>query len=294
MFLTSVYLVVILVDDVPNIRWKVVKIEKVQVPATQSRTAYQEDEEDEETISWRRENLYIEMDHWRADGITRIISSSTRPISSLLDYLWVGDGRILLSGAGTTYMELLHAMEPIIAAQAGHFWTKSLQSIGMSLDVIDNSICSDVKTRAMVDQWRYLFGVWRSNFPQINAEIEATIETVGALSDSSPAKKRELDNINAVYSRLLKTSAGLQLRNGESFQAVMSTLSIMESKAAIGQGHKIQKLTELAFVFIPLSFTASVFGMEVKVQDILNTSLCFSLLWCSSSYFFFFYMFTKL
>lgn len=57
----------------------------------------------------------------------------------------------------------------------------------------------------------------------------------------------------------------LQKRNTDTFQALMSTMSIMESKAAITQGHKMEKLTELAFVFIPMSFVASVFGMEVKV-----------------------------
>jgi hypothetical protein len=42
-------------------------------------------------------------------------------------------------------------------------------------------------------------------------------------------------------------------------------MSIIESKNAIAQAESISKLTELAFIFIPLSFTSSLFGMQIKV-----------------------------
>jgi len=50
------------------------------------------------------------------------------------------------------------------------------------------------------------------------------------------------------------------------FQALMSTLSILESQRAIAQAQSISKLTQLAFFFIPLSFIATVFGMNVIVR----------------------------
>ena len=46
----------------------------------------------------------------------------------------------------------------------------------------------------------------------------------------------------------------------------MSNLSVRESQNAIQQGHELKKLTGLAFVFIPISFAASYFGMEVQVR----------------------------
>jgi Mg2+ and Co2+ transporter CorA len=44
----------------------------------------------------------------------------------------------------------------------------------------------------------------------------------------------------------------------------MSSMSISESKKAISQAERVGKLTFLAFIFVPLSFTASFFGMNVK------------------------------
>lgn len=44
----------------------------------------------------------------------------------------------------------------------------------------------------------------------------------------------------------------------------MSTMSILESQNAIRQGGEVQKLTEMAFIFIPMSFAASYFGMEIR------------------------------
>jgi Mg2+ and Co2+ transporter CorA len=52
---------------------------------------------------------------------------------------------------------------------------------------------------------------------------------------------------------------------------LLSTMSILESQKSveqsqmsIAQSRQINKLTRLAFVYIPLSFISSVFGMNVK------------------------------
>jgi hypothetical protein len=45
---------------------------------------------------------------------------------------------------------------------------------------------------------------------------------------------------------------------------LLSTMSILESQKSIEQSQQVNKLTRLAFVYIPLSFISSVFGMNVK------------------------------
>jgi Mg2+ and Co2+ transporter CorA len=45
---------------------------------------------------------------------------------------------------------------------------------------------------------------------------------------------------------------------------LLSTMSILESQKSIEQSEQVNKLTRLAFVYIPLSFISSVFGMNVK------------------------------
>lgn len=152
----------------------------------------------------------------------------------------------------------------VIRNAASH-WKKTFCDLGKSLDLIDRSICSDSKTRETVDHWRYLFGVWRSILPRMHEELQITIKRLENLFELQEKTTEYKDNYRNL-SHLMVACKGLQTRNGETFHAVMSTLSIMESKAAIEQGHEVQKLTELAFVFIPLGFAASYFGMEIKVS----------------------------
>jgi Mg2+ and Co2+ transporter CorA len=59
-------------------------------------------------------------------------------------------------------------------------------------------------------------------------------------------------------------------RAESTFQALMSTMAIVESQKAISQAEAISKLTNLAFVFVPLSLTASIFGMNVVVSSLSN------------------------
>jgi uncharacterized membrane protein YfcA len=53
----------------------------------------------------------------------------------------------------------------------------------------------------------------------------------------------------------------------KTFSALMANMQIIESRRAIEEAESVTKLTELAFFFIPLTFTASVFGMQVKESD---------------------------
>jgi Mg2+ and Co2+ transporter CorA len=53
----------------------------------------------------------------------------------------------------------------------------------------------------------------------------------------------------------------------------MSSMSIAESKKAIDQAERVTRLTLLAFIFVPLAFTTSFFGMNVKELSGTTTSL---------------------
>jgi len=63
-----------------------------------------------------------------------------------------------------------------------------------------------------------------------------------------------LEQVDSVYLEIQETST-----------ALMSTMSIIESGKAIEGAEEVTKLTELAFFFVPLGFSASIFGMQVKV-----------------------------
>lgn len=50
----------------------------------------------------------------------------------------------------------------------------------------------------------------------------------------------------------------------DTFQLLMSSMSVLDSRTSIEQAQRGQQLTQLAFVYIPLSFITGVFGMNVK------------------------------
>ena len=62
------------------------------------------------------------------------------------------------------------------------------------------------------------------------------------------------NSIEAAKNQVHRTSSVLQ-----------STMSLIESKRGISQAESVAKLTELAFFFIPLAFSASFFSMPVDV-----------------------------
>lgn len=62
---------------------------------------------------------------------------------------------------------------------------------------------------------------------------------------------------------LLGKASRLEKRIREQVQIRASAVSIEESRRAINQSQSVGRLTQLAFVFLPLTFTTGVFGMNI-------------------------------
>lgn len=65
------------------------------------------------------------------------------------------------------------------------------------------------------------------------------------------------------YEHLYNDAVALNIRCQESINNLMNSMAILESKKAIQQAGRVEKLTFLALFFVPLSFTTSFFGMNV-------------------------------
>ena len=50
----------------------------------------------------------------------------------------------------------------------------------------------------------------------------------------------------------------------DSFNLLVSSTSVMEAEITVQQGIRGQRVTTLAFIYIPLSFATGVFGMNVR------------------------------
>jgi hypothetical protein len=72
--------------------------------------------------------------------------------------------------------------------------------------------------------------------------------------------------------KLQNLNAGLSAKATEISGYLRGCLTRTASLKAIEETRQVSKLTELAFFFIPLAFTTSIFGMDVKVG--LHHTLC--------------------
>lgn len=176
-------------------------------------------------------------------------------------------------------MYSINVLEHLIYQQAAEFSREVLRFLGSSLDIIDRSISDAVQLRSRLDHWQYLSGVWRSVLPQMLEELASSSGRAEKIANTSSS----LDDITTEYQSLIDSCRSLQERNERTSQAQMSTMSILESQNAMAQGRDLQRLTELAFVFVPLSFVASVFGMEVGVNKVMLQSQIHVLTSCGRS-----------
>ncbi|KAF2461440.1 hypothetical protein BDY21DRAFT_86528 [Lineolata rhizophorae] len=110
--------------------------------------------------------------------------------------------------------------------------------------------------------WRDLLHQFRSNMEEINYRLLALYEAV--YRDSPRGEnigrekiRRDVDKVcaqlNVTMELVDKASASLR-----------TEIQILDSRRSIAEAESVGKLTELAFIFIPVSFAASVFGMNIK------------------------------
>lgn len=84
-------------------------------------------------------------------------------------------------------------------------------------------------------------------------------------NDDAARKAQNANNaIKQDFSHLLNLAHVLNKRCNEEITNIMSILSISESQQGIHLAKRLGRLTFLAFFFVPLSFTTSFFGMNVK------------------------------
>lgn len=165
-----------------------------------------------------------------------------------------------------------HFEQALIRSVSG-FWETTLWNLNSSLDHIETAMAEGNSFPQWVNEFRYNLGIMRVYVPKMKLELQATLGRLKFLSESlviselTPAEV--LDDVDAgikTYTNLLDLCESVIKRSEKVTQGLMAAMSIAESKNAIQQGHEVQKLTELAFVFIPMSFAASYFGMEVQVS----------------------------
>ncbi|KAK8188801.1 uncharacterized protein BKA78DRAFT_158982 [Phyllosticta capitalensis] len=141
--------------------------------------------------------------------------------------------------------------------------------------------------RTKINELKVCMGRWRRhilsrhNLQRCMERItEAVAKREEAEAINTPSGEEDVQCLKGALSGFGSKLDGT-LRHFEStFSALIGTMSINESTRALQEAEEITKLTQLAFFFIPLTFVAGIFGMNVKELTDVNiwiwavTSIC--------------------
>ena len=146
---------------------------------------------------------------------------------------------------------------------AARHWKSVFLSINLVLDGMDRGLLRGEDIRVNLSVWRVVLGTCRYHLVQYQRDLRGSLEI---LKDPEAPDLEVQATVQEEYHALLSDAKELGERVERTFQSVASTMSILESKSAIAEAHSIGRLTELASIFVPLSFVSSFYGMGVKVS----------------------------
>ncbi|OQE34874.1 hypothetical protein PENCOP_c015G06297 [Penicillium coprophilum] len=134
------------------------------------------------------------------------------------------------------------------------------------LDEIDIEILDDIKMEDRLSLWRQIINRAQRELPELKDSMEPFIEFLIKLHPpNSPLEvaATELEATRDMH-ELWKDIDQTLLRLSKTSASVTSNMGLLESRRSIDEAHAVARLTELAFIFIPMSFAASIFGMQIE------------------------------
>ncbi|KAF2118093.1 hypothetical protein BDV96DRAFT_377625 [Lophiotrema nucula] len=152
-----------------------------------------------------------------------------------------------------------------------------LYHLNAAIDEIELSLSNDEELNRSLQMWRVRFGHWRQTLARQSECLKYSAQRFSlSLNNSSnnslngTTGKPEDESKKEIRATIQQSYEDLQdarKRVDSTFQNLMSTMSIVESRKAIQEAETVSKLTKLAFFFIPLTFVASIFGMNIIEFD---------------------------
>ncbi len=143
-----------------------------------------------------------------------------------------------------------------------------LSKIGRGLDTIELSLARDDLLSGAVDAWRHRFGHWRNMLFHARRSINYLVilqDSSGLDVASDHAVRHRWHNLPGRLQSISREFQSTSSRLDSTFQAFMSTMSIVESARAIREAEAITQLTHLAFFFVPVTVVTTGFSTNIVV-----------------------------
>lgn len=139
------------------------------------------------------------------------------------------------------------------------------------VDVVRVSLREVRKGTLNEDRMQKRVTFWRSLLNQLNFSLSDLEQRLRTFTDLAfdPEPRSADDSIQKETSQKLARTTRQTLQNcieliERCSSSLLAEMQIVDSRRSIAEAESVSKLTELAFVFIPLSFVASLFSMQVQ------------------------------
>ncbi|KAE8330259.1 hypothetical protein BDV39DRAFT_213042 [Aspergillus sergii] len=131
----------------------------------------------------------------------------------------------------------------------------------MEVDILD-----DTKMEDRLALWRQLISKAERELLDLITSIKGFLSFFGIThpASTSPAASDESSDLLRSVSDLFDQINQMLARLRRASSSLTSNMGLLDSRRSIDEAHAVTRLTELAFIFIPLSFSTSVFGMQIE------------------------------
>lgn len=128
-------------------------------------------------------------------------------------------------------------------------------------DIEEQSISlSPVQLQEHARYWRPLLGRYKLELRQLHKSISDLTKFLDSDTDLSGPTTEFKKSITLALNQLTVARNEVE----DAHNALRAELQIAEARRSIQEAESVAKLTELAFLFIPLTFAASLFSMQVR------------------------------
>lgn len=142
-----------------------------------------------------------------------------------------------------------------------------LRLIDVALKEIGQQVLDDTLIQERLVHWRHLLENFEAELQRLDQSLRGFakfIEQAFTTSTSGGNIPESASSTDSLLRNCIDQISEVRRRTSRSYKSLMANLSIAESKRGIAEAESVTKLTELAFFFIPLTFSASLFSMQIK------------------------------
>ena len=140
-----------------------------------------------------------------------------------------------------------------------------LQLVRLALSEVELASTDNVlQERAL--HWRYRLDQFRTQLTVLEESLQAFVKFVQADATGGgkqPPPDVETSPIDYLLLNVLDEIRLHKERISQAYTSLTSKVQISDSHRSIAEAETVTRLTELAFLFIPLSFATSIFGMQI-------------------------------